>query len=409
MFKRLALFLGLMSAAGPACAEPGLFSPDTVSGLLDLRVAGADGERSWLDHGFGKTRVSGGGLHADVGEAALAWRPQLSWDWSAVAEAEIQPDHDRGIRLGEAYVAYKPLPIGGTRYSARVGLFYPPISQEHGGGFWTPTETITPSAVNSWVGEEVKVVGAEASARRTLAGQEVGVTAALFEFNDTAGTLLTARGWSLDDVRTNAFGHFDLPPLGGILHGVQAPITTPVAELDRRIGFYGRLDWRPASRLSLNAFYYDNDGDLISRQKHQWAWRTRFWNLGVRFDPTDTMTVRAQAMTGSTLMGFASPDLWVKTEFSAGYLMVTQHLGDDGVSGRLDLFQTVNRADPAYGLTQERGWALTGDYRKYLSAHASVLVEALYVGSARPARQVILGEPGHQDQTVLQTALRLSF
>jgi hypothetical protein len=139
------------------------------------------------------------------------------------------------------------MPVGGVRYSARVGLFYPPISQEHGGAFWTPTEAITPSAVNSWVGEEVKVVGAEASARRTLAGQEVAVTAALFEFNDTSGTLLTARGWSLGDVRTGAYGHFDLPPLGGILRHVQARITTPVAELDRRIGSYGRLEHFPIS------------------------------------------------------------------------------------------------------------------------------------------------------------------
>jgi hypothetical protein len=409
MFKWLAPALWLMAAAGSACAEPGLFSPDTVSGLLDVRVAAADGERSWLDRGFGKTRVSGGGVHANVGEAALAWRPQLSWDWSAVAEAEVQPDHDGRIRLGEAYVAYKPMPVGGTRYSARVGLFYPPISQEHGGAFWTPTETITPSAVNSWVGEEVKVVGAEASARRTFVGQDLAVTGALFEFNDTSGTLLTARGWSLGDVRTSAYGHFDLPPRGGILRRAQAPITTPVAELDRRIGSYGRLDWRPPSRLSLNIFYYDNDGDLISKQKHQWAWRTRFWNLGARYDVSDTLTVRAQAMTGSTLMGYGDPDLWVKTEFSAGYLMVTQRLGDDGVSGRLDLFQTVNRADPAYGLTQERGWALTGDYRKYLSAHASLLFEALYVSSDRPARQVIVGEPPRQDQTVVQSALRLSF
>lgn len=410
MLKRIVLVLGLVLAAAQARAEPGEASPNTITGLVDLRVAAADGEKSWLDHGFGKTRFGGGGAYARIGEAALAWRSQLSWAWSAQAEVEIQPDHDRGVRLGEAYVTYRPMPIAETRFNARFGLFYPPISEEHGGAFWTPIDTITPSAVNSWVGEEVKVVGAEASARRQIAGQDFAVTGALFEFNDTAGTLLTARGWSLNDVKTDAYGHYALPPLGGILQHVQAPITTPVAELDRRIGAYGRIDWRATGPLSLNLFYYDNQGDRISRQQHQWAWRTRFFNLGARYDLGDSTSVRAQVMTGSTQMGFGDPDLWVKTEFSAAYLMVTRRLGgEDALSGRLDLFQTRNRADPTYGLTQERGWALTGDYKRTLSPHATLLFEALYVSSDRPARQVILGEPERQDQTVVQSALRLAF
>ena len=410
MLKRIILVLGLVIAAGQARAEPDAGPTNTISGLVDLRLAAASGERSWLDHGFGKTRFGGGGAYARLGEAALAWRSQLTWDWSVQAEAEIQPDHDHAVRLGEAYVAYKPMPIGQTRISGRFGLFYPPISLEHGGAFWTPTDTITPSAVNSWVGEEVKVVGLEASARRTIAGQDVALTGALFEFNDTSGTLLTARGWALGDVKTSAYGRFDLPPRGGILRFVQAPVTNPVMELDRRIGEYGRLDWRPTGQLDLNLFYYDNAGDRVSRQRKQWAWRTRFFNPGLRYDWDARTTLRAQAMTGSTLMGFGDPDLWVKTEFSAGYLMLTRRLGpDDALSARLDLFQTHNRADPLYGPTQERGWAVTADYKRPLSPNAALLVEAIYVSSDRPARQEILGEPPRQDQTVLQSALRLSF
>ena len=411
MLKHIALVLGLLAVgAGQARADPDGASPNALSGMVDLRLAAASGERSWLDRGFGKTRFGGDGAYARLGEAAIAWRPQLSWDWSAVAEAEIQPDHDRGVRLGEAYVAYKPFPIAETRITGRIGLFYPPISQEHGRAFWTPTDTITPSAVNTWVGEEIKVLGAEVSARRQIAGQDIAVTGALFEFNDTAGTLLTARGWTLDDVKTNAYGHYALPPRAGILHFVQAPITTPVMELDRKIGAYGRLDWSPTARLGLNLFYYDNAGDLISVKRKQWAWRTRFFNLGARYDLDQATTIKAQVMTGSTLMGYGDPDLWVKTEFSAGYLMVTRKLGsEDTISARADLFQTRNRADPDYGLTQESGWALTGDYKRPLSAHATLLLEALYVSSDRPARDVILGEPSHQDQTVLQSALRLSF
>ena len=410
MVKRLVLILGCVAAAGQVRAESGGASANPVSAIVDLRLAAATGERPWLDGGFGKTRFGGDGAQARLGEAAVAWRQQLSWEWSSLIEAEIQPDHDRGVRLGEAYITYKPMPIAETRVTGRFGLFYPPISQEHGGFFWTTTDTITPSAVNSWVGEEIKVLGAEVSARRQVVGQDIAVTGALFEFNDTAGTLLTTRGWALGDVKTNAYGHYTLPPRGGIMRFVQAPITNPVMELDRRVGAYGRLDWRPMGALDVNLFYYDNAGDPISVQRKQWGWRTRFFNLGARYDLDDKTTIRAQAMTGSTLMGYAHPKIWVKTEFSAGYLMLTRRLGDeDALSARLDLFQTLNRTDPHFGLTQEHGWALTGDYKRPLSDHATLLFEALYVSSDRPARTTILGEPARQDQTVMQSALRLSF
>jgi hypothetical protein len=358
MLARLILLLGVLLAASPALAEPDFLAPETLSGMLDLRLADSQGEKSWLNHDLGKTRVGGDGFQASVGEADIAWRPQFDWEWSGLVEAEDQPDHDGGPRIGQAYLTYKPVPTGETRYSVRAGLFYPPISEEHSGPFWTPTETITPSAINSWVGEEVKVAALEATVQRAVGGQTVSLTGAVFGYNDTAGTLLVARGWSLDDVRTGTPSQYQLPPLGGILTHVQATITTPVLNLDSRPGGYGRVDWRPRGDLDLNLFYYDNAGDRISRQAHQWAWRTRFWNLGLRYDLDASTTLLGQAMTGSTQMGYGDPDLWVKTEFSAGYLMAVRRLGDDSVSARADLFQTVNRADPDYGLTQERGWAL---------------------------------------------------
>ena len=38
--------------------------------------------------------------------------------------------------------------------------------------------------------------------------------------------------------------------------------TYSTLEIDKRIGFYGRLDWRPLPRLALNAFYYNNEGNM---------------------------------------------------------------------------------------------------------------------------------------------------
>ena len=418
MFRRLAILLSILLWPGLALAQSGglagglgdAVSPSSFSGLLDLRASAADGERSWLAGGFGKTRVSGGDARFDVGEADLAWRPRFGFDWSAVVEAEIQPDHDHGLRVGEAYLKYKPLIGDGWHASARAGLFYPPISLEHGGPFWTPTETITPSAINSWVGEEVKVGGLEASVSRDFGGQSVGVTLAVFGFNDTAGTLMAVRGWSLDDVRANASGHYPLPQLSAFLNLVQPPETIPVIDIDHRVGAYGRLDWRPTGRLALNAVYYDNSADPTAENANDlWAWHTQFADLGAAWQIDDSTRLLAQAMTGRTRMGYSAPELWVNTTFTAGYVLLTRAIGEDSVTGRADVFSTANHTDDYYGLTQETGWALTADYRKHLTDHVSGLIELLHVESDRPGRNDVLGEAAMQRQTAVQAALRLSF
>jgi hypothetical protein len=200
-----------------------------------------------------------------------------------------------------------------------------------------------------------------------------------------------------------------LPPLARFMTYVQAPITTPVMEIDHEIGGYGRLDWRVSDHLALNAFYYDNSGNLVSDHHLQWAWWTRFWNLGARLDFGPKTRVLAQAMAGETLMGYAHPDIWVDTEFRAAYLLVTHDFGEDALSGRVDAFDMIDHAEDEYGDTTEHGWALTADYRKRLNEHANLLFEAMHVESDRPARTDILGEAAVQRQTVFQAALRLSF
>jgi hypothetical protein len=412
MRGRLCLVLGFFLIAGPAWADGGPLSPADISGMLDLRLSAADGERSWLDGGFGKTQISGAGSgfagHASIGQAYLAWTPHLTWDISAVIVGQGQPDHDHAPGLGEAYLVYKPTPWGDTHVSARLGLFYPPISQEHEGPAWIDQDMITPSAVNSWVGEEVKVVGAEVNVRRSFGEQEVGVTGALFGFNDTSGTLLTTRGWALGDVQTEATDRYALPPLSEFMNFVQAKVSTPVLEIDHRVGGYARIDWRINDRLAVNAFYYDNAGNLVGFDKFQWAWGTRFGNLGASLDLGPTK-VLAQVLSGDTLMGFRDEDIWVDTRFTAAYLLVSHKFGQDVLSGRVDVFETNDNTDLEYGDTNEHGWAVTADYRKHLTDHANLLFEVMHVSSDRPARIDILGEPSRQDQTVLQAALRLSF
>ncbi len=314
----------------PAPANTGgtdIFSRNTFSVLVDLRLAVGNGATSFVNGGFGKTRFQGsanGDYRATIApmEADVIWNPRFTNSLSANISAVWQRDHDgNGVDLMEAFLTYLPPPSGRVRFSGRAGLMWPEISLEHAtGGAWSVVNTITPSAINSWVGEEVKVVGAEGTLRTSIGEHDLGFTGGIFGGNDTSGTLLSFRGWALQDIKATALGSFRLPPLNNFITLVQQNKTDNTIEIDKRPGFYARVDWRPPYPFTAALFYYDNEGDPEAMTESlQWGWRTRFWNLGINAKVAPGTRLLIQGMTGSTIMGF--PDngqRWVHTDFLVG-------------------------------------------------------------------------------------------
>lgn len=397
----------LAFGAGAAQAQSNIFGPETLHGFADLRLSGANGEASWLEGGTGKTSASDERL--SLANAALEWKPRFSFALSGVVTAELQPRLDPQVDLGEAYLKVRGPPAPWGRVSGRAGLFYPPVSMEHEGVAWTHPDMLTASAINSWVGEEVKVGGAEATLDHRFGEHEVSATVGAFGWNDTAGTLLSFRGWALHEVKTGANTAFELPPLSAYMKTRQAPDTYPVLELDRRAGFYGLLEWRPPAPVALNATYYDNAGDRTSVAARQWAWETRFLNLGAKVQLDERTKILAQAMSGETLMGYrAAGGHWVDMGFHSAYLMASRGYGEHRLSARADWFETNDRTHKVADNNDETGWALAAAWRQHLNNHAALVIEALHVSSDRPAR-ALAGVAPKQDQTVLQSALRLSF
>ncbi|CAN5266003.1 hypothetical protein BH11PSE2_BH11PSE2_05470 [soil metagenome] len=408
MFKICGLALAASFIAGPALAQVDLFSEGTVSGFIDVRAATADGETSWTGAGFGKTRF--GHQTSGTADAMVEWRPKLAWSLSGVADLMLQSDLEDKVGLNEAYLLYRPLGAGKTHFQARAGLFYPPVSMEHDGKAWSLTRTITPSAINSWISEEVNETAVEVSLKREFGGHEVGLTVGGFDKNDTAGTLLSFRGWALGDVRANLNGEFELPPLSAFIQTVQPSDTYPLRELDDRFGYYIRADWRPPAPISFNATYYDNLGDMIAVDADgQWSWYTRFVNVGLDWTPAENTEVMAQAMIGVTRMGFPFPvGRWVNVDFDSAYLLATQTFGANAVTGRLDYFRINDQANALYGNLSETGWAVTADYRRALSSNAQLFLEVLHVDSDRASR-AYAGLPARQQQTTFQALARFSF
>jgi hypothetical protein len=413
-FVRLAALLLAVMQTGAGARAQDYDDPSgrTLAAIADVRLTGADGERAWTDGGFGKARY-GGTQDGDVRfrpravEGSLVWSPHIAWSLDGRLAVIAQADQDHAADLSEAFLSWRGAP-GSIRLSARAGYFWPPVSHEHGGPEWRVSETITPSAINSWIGEEVKVGGLEATATMPLAGGKLGATVAIFGFNDTAGTLLAFRGWALHDQKGTAFGKQRLPTLDGFMQGAQAPRTRPAIELDDRPGFYGKLAWSPGKSLHVDAFYYDNRGDPQAVDAdRQWGWRTRFGNIGATLDATDRLRLTAQAMAGRTEMGFPMADhIWVDTRFRSAFLLATRRFGEASLSARAEAFGTRGRGSVTGADDSEDGWAATLAARRPVGDHVTILAELLHVDSDRDARSRD-GLAAAQRQTVVQCAIRV--
>jgi hypothetical protein len=419
---RAALLAALctVSVVGTARAETQLFAPENLSAWIDVRAVSADGEPSWRktygdaveQGGFGKLRY-GHETRLDLAQAAINWKPRLADTVTAYVLAQYTPGSLTDFGVSEAYVKWKPVPTSDLRWSLRFGQMFPPVSMEHDGTGWSVSRTITPSAINSWIGEEVLVDGLEINVRKHIAGHEFGLTGAVFTGNDTAGTILSWRGWALHDVASDRDSRLPLPSGDSqgwyrLFDEYQAPFTEPMAEVDGHLGDYLRLDWRPPAPVAFNLEYYANHGDPQSVRHIQWGWETRFWNLGVQAKPAAATEVLAQYMKGKTDMGWPiGHGLWaVDTDYDAAYLLVSQALRHAKLTGRIDYFAVKDNSKRAIDDNTDKGYAATVAYLRPVSDHLDLAVEAMNVQSRHPAR-VTHALAAHQSQVQLQVALKL--
>jgi hypothetical protein len=392
-----------------------LLSPNSLWVLFDERLSVADGKASWLNRGFGKTEFQGnssGGAWAQLAlnEVDLVYAPRITNSLSANISWAWQDHHQNRFDLMEAFINYLPPQTGAIGFQFRAGLMWPEISLEHTtGGAWSVVNTITPSAINTWVGEEVKVVGIEPTVRFAIGEHNIAATGGVFEFNDTSGTLLSFRGWALDTLKATAVAVFPLPNRSPFLDRAQQNVTKSTDDVDHTAGWYGRVAWAPPWPFGLSLFYYDNRGNPEAFQPDlQWGWRTRFWNLGLNADLTPKTKLLAQAMTGSTIMGANNnSQRWVHTDFQSAYVLVTQKVGPWSVTGRAETFTTQERGSEMPPASGESGWALTAAARINLTRDLTLLGELMRVESNRDNRVTLGGlSSPFEAQTIFQLSLR---
>ena len=403
--RAFALGLALCACAGPLAAQD--FS---VRGYLDLRSGWAANEDSWVDGGLGKTRFGGDGTFLS-GNAALAAHWQLTPALSAAAQVQFSPEQHPSVDVLDAYLAYRPVSTTPWRWSAKVGAFFPPISQENDGIGWTSPWTLSPSAIDSWVGEELRTVGIEARLQHRGTHADVEAFGAVYGGNDPAGELLAARGWSLGDLTSGLAARVREPDVYAPLAQADVPMRyRPFQEIDGRLGWYAGVAVDAPAYGKLSLLRYDNRGDPTQDEEYDgrelYAWHTRFWSLGGQSRVGDII-IAAQAMHGDTAFE-PVPGLLLDTRFHAGYVLAAWARGAWRPAVRLDLFDLRQLPEALPAPLSEHGNALTVALNWRPVERLRVTAEWLRIDSSRDQR-TLAGLAARQLDRQFQLSLRALF
>ena len=341
MFARNAsLLLCIVAQAAWAQNDTSGFS---IHGVTDVGYVNTDGATSWLHGGSGKLRFDeddNDELQLLEFGVAIDYAFDLTSKFTVVGHR-----YDGDFALTEAFWEYRPLSDSAWRGRYRVGAFHPSLSLENTGPLWTSPYTLKSSAINAWIGEEIRIVGAEGKWTwvrdpHNKSKHRFSLFGALYAYNDPMGAMISWRGWSVHDRQIGLNGTFpirDLPILEIIDH---SPDYEPFMEIDDRPGFYVGGEWTVARRLKVQLAHYDNLTDHTLTQDGQYGWRTRFSQVAVHWRLGNGYEVLGQFLAGNTLMAKDGLD----NDFEAAYAMLVKSWGRHRFAVRWDVFRVVNRS-----------------------------------------------------------------
>jgi hypothetical protein len=375
----------------------------SLSGMVDLRWISANGQTSYLNGGEGVLRFDSDHDGLRVGRAFLAPSLRVSDIVTLHAVVDSYADHDRSpIDLSEAWIDIRPFPANSLRWQARIGAFHMPVSLENRGTGWTDVYSITPSAINTWMGEEFRTIGAEVSARWLGAASgylgDISVVAATYAWNDPAGELLAVRGFAMTDRPSTLFGGLGQPPI------------TFYHEIDHNPGYYAGLTWRHHDRLEIRALRYDNLADPgASTRAGGNAWLTQFWSLGARLESIAHWTFIAQDLDGNTAVG-SNDEAYeqFRMRYQAAFALASFDWTEERFSMRFDRFETHQTSFLNGPATDESGHAWTAAWSHQLGDHWQAVAEWIHVTSRFPPRAELGVAPGLLE-TQFQLAIRYRF
>jgi hypothetical protein len=312
-----------------------------VKGLVQLNYVKADEQASWFDKGTGILAYSEDSVNLQ--QALIALSDDFSNGLSYTVVANYYSLGEQNVGISQAQISYKPLSSDKIRWRARVGFFYPKLSLENVDTGWLSPFTYTQSAVNSWIGEELRTAGLELTLYSPGRVRNSPISwefhGALFKANDPIGTLISWRGFAMHDRQSLNNDRVPFAPYPSVIGRdriFHPNYVEPYHELDGKIGFYLGTHIEYYKQSTLRYYYFDNQADpLAVSQERLYAWRTKFHSLALQHKFDGNTRILGQWLSGSSVMG----DRFVYIDFDAWYIMLSHKHNAHRISLRFDKFK----------------------------------------------------------------------
>ena len=393
----------------------------TVNALVDTRLVSSNEAVSWLNEGLGKQRFDTDHQGLTLGQLIAVANYRVEDTLSINVAANMYSDRKNLADISEAYVSWKPVPTSSWRIKTKMGAFFPAISLENTGLGWTNPWMISSSAINTWLGEELRTLGGEVTVSHQgmfeASPHDIELVVASFKANDPAGALLAWRGWSLGDRITGLTERILLPDIPTYAEGGQLARQVNWEEIgheiDGRAGYYYGLGYSYAGWLKVKAYHYDNRGNPLVQQKGQYAWDTQFDSVSFKVELPQDWTVMGQFMDGYTAMGRIARGAVL--DFQAYYGLLSKRLGDHRITVRFDRFSTTDLDKTLHDNNNETGNAVAVCWSFQATEASQWGVEYLRISSHRPERAYLDEEyggglyAGNLAETTVQAFFRYKF
>jgi hypothetical protein len=373
-----------------ACAHAVELGPYQLTLQADVRLVAVDSPyESFTQGGLGLLRFDEDHDGLQLGRFMTNFNgPITDTVRTDITLSAVGDGNDYLIDFTEAFVEWRPYPSNQWRWRTRAGSFYAPISLENRAVGWQSPYSISSSAINTWIGEEVRTIGIEQSLTLLSAGSshnyELSAVASAYLANDPMGILVFQRGWSIHDRQMGLSSKLPRPvsPSSEI-----EPIQF-YREIDGRVGYYVGAEYRYGSRHVLRALHYDNRGNPAARSGKEPAWLSRFDSVGWRYEMPSNTTLIVQALQGDTSVGASADGRGALIgEYWSYFLLASQQLGAHRVSARYDRMVTesvrgaqfFNSAQTAIGWTFAYLWDASNAWQlglELVEIHGSVQYRA---------------------------------
>jgi hypothetical protein len=400
----------------------------SAHGIVDLRISKVDSlDKSYLTAGQGKFG-SEDGLQFSLAQAgtdlSIKWDNGLSVHGVVNAYLKGTGESEKSIiNFTEAYLKYRTLPTAsGYRFQTKIGIFYPEISLENNAYAWASKDTLNSSMLNTWIGEEIRVLGSEFKVTRlgrmNNNAFDLSFSATAFVNNDPAGALLAWHGWTSSSRQTLWTEKRPIPWFPALGDGKalagQARSSDPFLEIDDRVGYHLGSEWSLHRKGKFSLGYYDNRAIPYEVINGQYGWRTRFYHFETRWRLNKQLSLLAQYLSGDTLMQSAPGDDVVNNDYNSAFISLTYQwqklIGNKKHKStiRIENFSVTDNDNTFGDNNNEDGHALTFNHNYRLAKQWFLSAELNYIDSHRPAREYT-NQPINLVEKQLQLSARYFF